>query len=236
MWSENELKFFPIKRRQLLAFRRLAAPRLYGRVADLGAGSGPYHREMPSCCLVSLDFSPTPAVQVVGTVVALPFPNSCFDGVILTEVLEHVSQPALALAEAVRILRPKGWLYLSAPQMWPLHYEPHDYWRFTRYGLADLLGRLELEMVTLEPLGSLYTYLFTRLGEKWIKLLVQLLGWLPRRVRWRVAVPLGAPLQYLFYGLALVLDRLAPRDVLGWAVLAQKEAIPSKPPESRVNL
>jgi predicted RNA methylase len=46
MEAENDLKFFPIKRRQLNVFRRLAAPHLKGRIADLGAGSGPYHREL----------------------------------------------------------------------------------------------------------------------------------------------------------------------------------------------
>lgn len=60
MEAGNDLKFFPIKRRQLNAFRRLAAPHLKGRIADLGAGSGPYHRELQSCTIVSLDYAPPP--------------------------------------------------------------------------------------------------------------------------------------------------------------------------------
>jgi len=222
MLSENDLKFFPIKRCQLNAFRRLAAPHLKGRIADLGAGSGPYHRELQSCTIVSLDYAPTPTVQVVGSVLALPFKDGSFDGVIVTEVLEHVPLPQVALAEAWRILRPQGWLYLTTPQMWPLHYEPHDYFRFTRYGLSYLLEEAGLREVTLQPLGGLYTYLFTRLGEKFIKLLVNLLGWLPRPLRWSVAGVLGLPLQYLFYLLSFLLDRLTPKDVLGWAVVARK--------------
>jgi SAM-dependent methyltransferase len=222
MWSENELKFFPVKRQQRLAFRRLAVPRLQGRVADLGAGSGPYHREIPSCNIVALDQVVSPVIQVLGSVTALPFKAASFDGVILSETLEHVPRPQLALAEVVRTLQPHGWLYLTTPQMWPLHYEPHDYFRFTRYGLTYLLEEAGLREVTLQPLGGLYTYLFTRLGEKFIKLLVNLLGWLPRPQRWFVAGVLGLPLQYLFYLLSFWLDRLAPKDVLGWAVVARK--------------
>jgi SAM-dependent methyltransferase len=222
MWSENELKFFPVKRQQRLAFRNLAVPRLHGWVADLGAGSGPYHREIFPCTIVALDRVVSPVIQVIGSVTALPFKAAFFDGVIMTETLEHVHQPQLALAEAVRILRPHGWLYLATPQMWPLHYEPHDYFRFTRYGLTYLLEEAGLQEVTLQPLGGLSTLLFTRLGEKFIKLLVNLLGWLPRPRRWAVAGVLGLPVQYLLYLLSRWLDRLTPKDVLGWAVVARK--------------
>lgn len=230
MLSENEIKFFPVKRRQRLAFRRLAAPHLKGRVADVGAGWAPYHQELSGCAIISLDQVQTPAVQVVGSAQALPFQGASFDGVILTETLEHLPTPAAALAEAVRVLRPQGWLYLTTPQMWPLHYEPFDYFRFTRYGLAHLLQASGLELVKMEPVGGLFTYLFTRLGEKLVKLLVALLGWLPRAWRWQAAGVLAAPGQYLFYGLGLLLDRLAPRDVLGWAVLARNKTGPAPAP------
>ncbi|MFP3868193.1 MAG: class I SAM-dependent methyltransferase [Desulfobacteraceae bacterium] len=147
MWSANELKFFPLKRCQLLVFRRLGVPHLKGRVADLGAGWGPYHPELPDCQIVSLDQVTTPVVQVVGSTLALPFRDSSFAGVIMTEILEHVPTPEVALEEAFRILKPQGWLYLTTPQMWPLHYEPHDYYRFTLgpvYASARLSGRFAL--------------------------------------------------------------------------------------------
>lgn len=222
MWSENDLKFFPVKRCQRLVFRRLGVPYLIGRVADLGAGWGPYHRELPHCTIVSLDQVRTPVVQVVGSTLALPFQDESFDGVILTETLEHVPHPETALAEAVRIIKSEAWLYLTTPQMWPLHYEPHDYFRFTRYGLIHLLEQKKLTVVALEPIAGLYTFLFTRLGEKLAKLTVNLLGWLPRPWRWSVAELILLPGLYLLYVLGRGLDRLAPRDVMGWAVLARK--------------
>jgi hypothetical protein len=43
--------------------------------------------------------------------------------------LEPMPEPTQALAETVRLLRPAGLLYLATPQMWSLHYEPHDYFR-----------------------------------------------------------------------------------------------------------
>jgi SAM-dependent methyltransferase len=231
MWSENELKFFPVKRRLRLAFRRLAVPNLSGRVADLGAGSGPYHREAPRCTFVGLDWVRTPAVQVVGSTLGLPFKEGSFDGAILTETLEHVPEPARALAEAARILRPGGILYFTSPQMWPLHYEPHDYFRFTRYGLGYLAAQAGLTVVAARPVAGLFTFLFTRMGEKLVKLVVALLGWLPRPRRWQVAGVVTLPALFALYGLGILLDRAVPRDVLGWAMVARKPPAPGPGPE-----
>ncbi len=43
------------------------------------------------------------------------FPDEQFDVLTLWDVLEHVPDPAIAIAEAARILRPGGWLVLSLP-------------------------------------------------------------------------------------------------------------------------
>lgn len=223
MRSENDLKFYPLKRLQRLAFRRLAAPRLEGLVLDIGAGHGPYHQEAPQARFLSLDYLPTPAARVIGSALALPFHEGCFAGVVMTETLEHVPHPEAALAEAARVLTPGGWLYLTAPQMWPLHYEPHDYFRFTRHGLAALAAPPGLTVVTLEPLGGLSTFLFTRLGEKLVKLVVELLGWLPRPRRWQVAGILLTPVQVCFSLLGQGLDRFSPRDAVGWALVARRD-------------
>lgn len=45
----------------------------------------------------------------------LPFPDCTFDGVLLSEVLEHVADEGATLAEIRRVLRPNGYLVLSAP-------------------------------------------------------------------------------------------------------------------------
>ena len=45
------------------------------------------------------------------------------------------------LEEAHRVLQPGGVLILEFTQMAPLHDEPHDYFRFTRYGAEQLLER-----------------------------------------------------------------------------------------------
>ncbi len=50
---------------------------------------------------------------VCGDLMAIPARDASFDAVLLADVLEHVTDPAAAIAEAARVLRSGGWLYAS---------------------------------------------------------------------------------------------------------------------------
>ena len=50
----------------------------------------------------------------------LPFANEAFDGVVLSEVLEHVKDPGIVLAEAARVLGPGGVMVVTGPNRTPL--------------------------------------------------------------------------------------------------------------------
>lgn len=85
-----------------------------------------------------------------GDLLALPFPDEAFDGVVLTEVLEHCIDPRAALAEVFRVLKPGGLLLVTSPFMWPDHRteDYRDYWRFTEQGwelLLQAFDRLKIE-------------------------------------------------------------------------------------------
>ena len=45
----------------------------------------------------------------------LPFPDSAFDRGMATSVLQHLENPAQALSELVRVLKPGGWVILTEP-------------------------------------------------------------------------------------------------------------------------
>jgi 2-polyprenyl-6-hydroxyphenyl methylase/3-demethylubiquinone-9 3-methyltransferase len=49
----------------------------------------------------------------VGTATALPYPDASFDVCLMPELLEHVANWKACVQEAVRVLRPRGLLYLS---------------------------------------------------------------------------------------------------------------------------
>jgi SAM-dependent methyltransferase len=74
-------------------------------------------------------------------------------------VLEHVPDPAAALAELRRMLRPGGTLWLTVPFVGELHEEPFDFYRYTPYGLRALAERAGLSDVEVEPLTGYFTTL-----------------------------------------------------------------------------
>jgi len=89
--------------------------------------------------VTSLDIDPGRGPDIVGDVAEYDFGKRRFDAVVMCEVLEHVREPARAIENVRRVLRPGGVLVLSTPFIFPVHDQPEDYYRFTQYGLAWLL-------------------------------------------------------------------------------------------------
>jgi len=85
--------------------------------------------------------------------------DGAYDSVICLEVLEHVPDPTQALAEIARILADGGVLVLSVPHLSRLHEIPHDYYRYTEYGLRYLLERNGLEPLSFRLRGGLFSFL-----------------------------------------------------------------------------
>ncbi|HET6462181.1 MAG TPA: class I SAM-dependent methyltransferase [Candidatus Krumholzibacteria bacterium] len=115
-------------------------------VIDVGCGEQPYRP-----CLhgfkhyVGFDSMDAPDrggnPDVLGDALALPFADGSADAILCTEVIEHVTDPAVMLSEFARVLSPGGAVVLTSPFTWHLHDEPHDYWRFTEYGLRLIFER-----------------------------------------------------------------------------------------------
>lgn len=59
------------------------------------------------------------AAFVEGDATALPFADSSFDRVIVSEVLEHIPDDTAALTEVARILKPDGRVAVTVPRCWP---------------------------------------------------------------------------------------------------------------------
>lgn len=93
--------------------------------------------------IVSTDIDPTRNPHVVDDITQSSFPDDHFDAILIIEVLEHVIDPRRAAAEIQRLLKPGGSLVLSTPFIFPLHDRPHDFFRYTKYGLSHLFGDLE---------------------------------------------------------------------------------------------
>lgn len=60
------------------------------------------------------------ASYLLGDALRLPFPDACFDAVCAMDFLEHVEEPARALAEMARVLKPGGTLFFHTFNRNPL--------------------------------------------------------------------------------------------------------------------
>ncbi|OGG45063.1 MAG: hypothetical protein A3F84_09020 [Candidatus Handelsmanbacteria bacterium RIFCSPLOWO2_12_FULL_64_10] len=151
MFSKNWL-VHRITRRHVAEAVRYAR----GRMLDVGCGGRPYRGLFTPVVsfYIGVDRRDDPAPDVKGDAQALPFRAEGFDTILCSQVLEHLPEPGRALAEMGRALRAGGHLIVTAPHIWGLHEEPHDYYRFTRYGLCHLMRQAGLEVVEVRAMAG----------------------------------------------------------------------------------
>lgn len=127
-----------------------------GRLLDSGCGNQPFRDWYAPLVdeVICLDAAPLPGVDVIGFADRLPFADASFDTLLVTEVLEHVGDAELAVAEIHRVLRPGGHALITVPFLYPTHEAPYDFRRFTHFGLGGILERHGLEVVTLDAKGG----------------------------------------------------------------------------------
>lgn len=73
----------------------------------------------------------------------LDFQDDSFNAIVCWSVLEHVPDPARAIREMYRVLRPGGLIWVQLPFLFPYHADPHDYWRTTPGGLRIWMNAFE---------------------------------------------------------------------------------------------
>lgn len=81
-----------------------------------------------------------------------PAPSGAYDGILSTQVLEHVPDPQVYLLDAHRMLRPGGRLVLTTHGIWEDHPTPGDYHRWTAQGLREELTVAGFEVSEATPL------------------------------------------------------------------------------------
>lgn len=74
----------------------------------------------------------------------IPFEDGVFDLVLAAQVIEHVMNPWQFAAELQRVVKIGGLLQVEAPQNYPYHAEPYDFFRFTFTGLRSLFPQCEV--------------------------------------------------------------------------------------------
>ena len=132
-----------------------------GRLIDLGCGTAPlygaYRGLVDSVVCVDWANSPHAALYLDSEVDLngpLPFDAAAFDTLILSDVLEHVAEPAGLWREMARVIAPGGHALINVPFLYGIHEAPHDYARYTEHALRRHAQQAGLTVRLLEPIGG----------------------------------------------------------------------------------
>lgn len=153
----------------------------------------------------------------------LPFADARFDTAILSDVLEHIREPAALLGEIHRVLAPAGKLIANVPFMYWIHAAPYDYFRYTEFMLRTLIERAGLVLRELQPLGGGPEVVVDVLGKHLARIPVAGDGAaraLQRAVYWGSGTPLWARSAFI---------ESRARFPLGYFFVAERPAKASAP-------
>ena len=115
------------------------------RVINIGSGgmiSRIIKKHIPHILEIDIDVMRSP--DIICNIEKLSLKNSSIDVIFCLEVLEHVQNPWIAVREIKRVLKRKGLVVASTPFVFPIHDEPNDYYRYTRYGILHLFKEFKL--------------------------------------------------------------------------------------------
>jgi uncharacterized protein YbaR (Trm112 family)/SAM-dependent methyltransferase len=116
-------------------------------VLDFGSG----RQALDDPCIVRMDLTLSPYVDVVGDVQALPFLPDSIDYALGDAVMEHVPRPWQAVDELWRVLKPGGYVYADWNFLVAYHGHPHHYYNATLRGLHEAFARFETIDVGVAP-------------------------------------------------------------------------------------
>jgi ubiquinone/menaquinone biosynthesis C-methylase UbiE len=158
-WIENILKDIPTGK----------------RILDAGAGEMKYKKLCNHLDYISQDFSQyngsgdtglqfgkwdTNGIDIVSDINDIPLPDESFDYIMCLEVLEHVSHPQNTIKELTRLLKPKGFLIISAPFCSITHMSPYYFYTgFSKNFYKEWLKKFNLDVIDLQYNGNYFEYL-----------------------------------------------------------------------------
>ena len=146
--------------------RSLAAGAL---LLDAGAGEGQYRKQFSRQRYLGIDLGigdigwNYSGLDAIADLQQLPLRSGSVDAAINIVTLEHVTDPGRVLEELCRVLRREGRLLLVVPHEWEEHQQPHDFYRYTRYGVEHLLKKAGFQSVEIRPVGGYFRLLARRI-------------------------------------------------------------------------
>lgn len=123
------------------------APRLEGKLLDVGCGSKPYEELFSVKEYIGLDIEESghphenEIIDIFYDGKKIPFEDHTFDSVFASEVFEHVFNLDELIKEINRVIKRDGKLLITVPFVWDEHEIPYDFARYSSFGLESILNQ-----------------------------------------------------------------------------------------------
>ena len=142
---------------------------------DTGAGDGPYKSDCSHLKYIAQDFGKytgqgdigiqmgewdNSKLDIVSDILNIPLSDNSVDAIMCTEVFEHIPDPIRAIGEFKRLLKPGGYLIVTAPFCSLTHFAPyHFYTGFNRFFYEKFLPENDFAVLELECNGNYFEFL-----------------------------------------------------------------------------
>lgn len=149
-----------LARNRLLKAITPHARKLTGIMLDFGCGSKPYKTLFNVEKYIGLDFENpghphiNEQIDVFYDGKKIPFENEYFDSVFSSEVFEHVFNLDEILKEINRVMKPRALMLITCPFAICEHEVPHDFARYSSYGIKYLLEKNGFEVLHQDKTGN----------------------------------------------------------------------------------
>jgi ubiquinone/menaquinone biosynthesis C-methylase UbiE len=146
------------------------------RILDAGAGTRRYRKFCSHLNYVSQDFGEYDGegnsaglqtgdfnygeLDIVSDITSIPESDSSFDAIMCIEVFEHLPDPVQAVKEFARLIKPSGYLVLTAPFCCLTHFAPYHFSTgFNKYWYEKHLHDNNFNITEIIANGNFYEYL-----------------------------------------------------------------------------
>jgi SAM-dependent methyltransferase len=208
-----------LTRNNLIVFKRfknLLEKEKKVNILDVGCGFKPWAPllEKENLFYVGIDLETTSSSDVIASAEKLPFHERVFDGLIYSEVLEHIEDLDRALEEMRRVAKRGALVFISTPFFFYEHLPPYDFRRLTQFALRRYFHKDK--MIWMRFSNGIFANPFLMVNLVWEKT--------PLR-----KLPIASHLIYFLNNLSALLMELLCRSII-WTAghLYRKESFVEK--------
>ncbi len=199
-----------------------------GNVLDVGCGQSPYkfllnpattkYYGVDIVDAEKFDYNNSDVTPFDGE--TIPFEDGKFDGVICTEVLEHVQNYQRLIDEMHRVMKPGARGTITIPWSARYHYIPYDFFRYTPSSLKTMFSKFSEAKITHR--GTDISNIGNKVIVLWFRNLLPAQAWKYLFIPvWLALSPILAIVVILAH-ISLLFDLGSNDDPLGYTIIIKK--------------